>query len=741
MPESIQPVEWARLQSSLQQAGHRQLVLLEGDRAASLAWLVQHLPALSRARGVWSGPAEDCPQPGLAIIKPQNGRQWLGRETDLLVWDGWQGNPPDSLAALTGTLTAGGLWFWLMPPLPEWQQFDDPDYARTALTGAKAHAFAQRMAGLILADPDVIRINTVTGQCFGLKPETFVPRAFEIAATPDQNRAVEQVVRCGLGRRRRPLVITADRGRGKSAALGIAAVGLLNAGRQHLAVTAPSPDAVHTLFLHARQAAGVDQVAADSDHEIRLLNGGSLKFYAIDELLRLQPPAELVLVDEAAAIPAPLLKRVLLGWPRVVFASTVHGYEGSGRGFTIRFRQVLDEHTPNWHALRLDQPIRWAADDPLERLVDRLYLLRAGQSEADAEAGDCHIEQWRPAEGSEADLDAAFGLLVDAHYRTTPGDLRQWLDDPEATTWLARRGNQVVGVLWMTREGNFPKPLAEQVMQGRRRMRGHLLPQSLANHSGFAEAATLSMGRIVRIAVNDRERRRGLGQQLVAAARRHGKSVGLDALGTSFGASLDLLAFWQQCGLSVMRLGLQREASSGEFAVQMLRGLSDAGVDLAGRMQARLSEHWQTLVPRVWRALAPDLLIALTARLPAGPALTTDDLRELAGFSEGARGFEITLLPLQRLTRQVGVVDKLQSAEDADLWCRMVLQTWHWAELQTAGYSTGRREAENRLRKRAAELLRTYNNRDLEDPEKLEKLERTQRLARGSSRSLQGGTK
>lgn len=705
MPEPSQPVEWARLQTSLQQAGHRQLVLLEGDRAASLAWLGQHLPALSCARGVWSGPAEDCPQSGLAIIKPQNGRQWLGRETDLLVWDGWQGNPPDSLAALSGTLVAGGLWFWLMPPLPEWHEFDDPDYARTALTSAKAHAFAQRMAGIIMADPDAIRISTVTGQSSGLMPTVSAPHTFQVSATPDQNRAIEEVVRCGLGRRRRPLVITADRGRGKSAALGIAAIKLLSAGRQHIAVTAPTPGAVRTLFRHAIQATGADRVAAETDHEVRLLNGGSLKFYAIDELLRLQPSAELVLVDEAAAIPAPLLKNVLLGWPRVVFASTVHGYEGSGRGFTIRFRQVLDEYTPNWHALRLDQPIRWASGDPLECLVNRLFLLKAGQSEADGEAGDYGIEQWNPADGAEADLDAAFGLLVDAHYRTTPGDLRQWLDDPQATTWLARRGNQVVGVLWMTLEGNFSKPLAEQVMQGKRRVRGHMLPQSLANHSGFAEAATLSMGRIVRIAVSDRERRRGLGQQLVASARCHAKSVGLDALGTSFGASPDLLAFWQQCGLSVMRLGLQREASSGEFAVQMLSGLSDAGTSLAERVQARLGEHWQTLVPVVWRSLSPELLVELTALLPVGPALTPDDLRELAGFSEGARGFEITLLPLQRLTRQAGVAEALQGTDDAMLWCRAVLQTWSWEELQTAGYSTGRREAEGRLRNLAAELL------------------------------------
>ncbi|MEX0605852.1 MAG: GNAT family N-acetyltransferase [Marinobacter sp.] len=707
MSEPSQPLDWARLQASLQQAGHRQLVVLEGNRVSSLAWLGRNLPALSWSTGVWSGPGEDRPQPSLIDMKPQNGRQWLGREIDLLVWDGWQGNPPDSLAAITGSLTAGGLWFWLMPPLTKWHRFDDPDYARTALTDAKTHAFARRMAGIITSDPDVIRVNTVTGQHSVRKPKETTCRRFQIAETPDQSRAIEQIVSCGQGRRRRPMVITADRGRGKSAALGIAAITLLNAGRQHIAVTAPSAEAVLTLFRHARQSAGPDQLVIDSDHEIRLAGGGSLRFYPVDELLRIQPPAELVLVDEAAAIPAPLLKNVLLGWPRVVFASTVHGYEGSGRGFTIRFRQVLDEQTPHWKSLRLEQPIRWAVDDPLERLVSRLYLLHAGRSEPDASNADCRIEPWNPVDGSEADLDAAFGLLVDAHYRTTPGDLRQWMDDPQARAWLARRGNQVVGVLWMTREGGFTKALAEQVMKGKRRVRGHLLPQSLANHSGFAAAASLSIGRIVRIAVSDHERRRGVGRQLVDRAHSHAKSVGLDAVGTSFGASPDLLAFWQQCGLSVMRLGLQREASSGEFAVQMLSGVSNAGIGLAGQIQARLGEHWQTLVPRVWRSLAPELLLELTARLPEPPPLTPEDIGELEGFTEGARGFELTLMPLQRLTRQTGAVAALRGRADALLWCRAVLQTWNWTELQAAGYSAGRREAEDRLRYLAADLLKT----------------------------------
>src|SRR5690554_1024140 len=65
--------------------------------------------------------------------------------------------------------------------------------------------------------------------------------------------------------------------------------------------------------------------------------------------------------------------------------------------------------------------------------------------------GAVSVEPWNPAQASEAELAEAFGLLVDAHYRTTPADLRQWLDDPAASSWRAVvQGKTVVcsGDVW-----------------------------------------------------------------------------------------------------------------------------------------------------------------------------------------------------------------------------------------------------------------------------------------------------
>lgn len=693
---------WQALSQRLAARGERRLVLVEGTREQALALVSRVLSELGPAGGLWVGESVALPYPALTTISASQARQHLGTENPVLVWDGWQGNPPDSLAALSGTLQAGGLWFWLMPELAEWDTFADPDYARMGLPAEGQHPFMARMARILAEDSSVIRLEANGDGAPPLLPVDDVAiEPFRPAATSDQERAIEHILHTGQGRRRRPLVITADRGRGKSAALGIAAVRLLQGGRHRILVVSPRKENVSTLFRHAAAGAGHDYTGQTL---LELSSGETLQWLPVDELLARSPDAELVMVDEAAAIPAPLLRQILLGWPRVVFASTVHGYEGSGRGFNLRFRAVLDRETPHWQGLTMEQPVRWSSSDPLEPLVNHLFLLDASA------VGPAHhdgvvIEKGRPAEASEQDLSTAFGLLVDAHYRTTPGDLRQWMDDPGAVTLVARERADIVGVLWATVEGGLDTELAQKVMRGERRLKGHLLPQSLANHGGDAEAATLRMLRVVRIAVHDQCRRRGLGRELIEHAARAARELQLDAVGTSYGASTELLRFWRSAGFRTVRLGISREASSGEYAVQMLEGLTPDGVAAQQRLAKRFAEQWPVLLPVVWPSLMPELVLAISADLPPAPALTEQECLELDAFAWGHRGFELTLAALRRLTLQYRVPVQVSATEHAPLWAATVLQGSTWSESQRRGLCQGQRDGESLLRKLAREIL------------------------------------
>lgn len=694
--------EWQALTEQLAVRGERRLVLIEGERDQVLSCARGVLEKLAPEQGLWVGENQRNPHSSLQPLATAKARQRLGTETPLVVWDGWQGNPPDALAAITGTIQAGGLWLWLMPPLGDWPDFPDPDYARMGLPDSGHHPFMARMADVISDDGAVIRVSAGDDDPAPAVPAAaFGQQAFQVAGTPDQEQAIEAVVRAGQGRRRRPLVITADRGRGKSAALGIAAVRLLRGGRNRIVVVSPRKDNVATLFRHAADQVGIDH---HGQTRLQLEAGASLEWLPVDELLASRPEAELVMVDEAAAIPAPLLKQILLGWPRVVFASTVHGYEGSGRGFNLRFQSVLDRETPHWQSLTLDQPVRWSPLDPLEPLVNRLFLLDADAKGAEP-TGNLTVEDWQPGQASEVELARAFGLLVDAHYRTTPGDLRQWMDDSDAATVVARQGADIVGVLWATVEGGLAPELAQSVLRGERRLKGHLLPQSLANHGGDAEAATLRMLRVVRVAVHDQCRRQGIGRKLLERATQRASKMGLDAIGTSYGAAEELLPFWQCSGFATVRLGISREASSGEYAVQMLRGLSGRGVAVQQRLSARFAEQWPVMLPVVWPTLSPALVLAITADLPPAVPLTEQEVTELEAFAHGHRGFELTLPALKRLTVQANIATRLRSSGNTALWARLVVQNRSWDAVRWMGLATGRRDGEAQLRRLVAVLL------------------------------------
>ena len=58
-----------------------------------------------------------------------------------------------------------------------------------------------------------------------------------------------------------------------------------------------------------------------------------------DHLLLAQ--AELVAVDEAAAIPLPVVKKLMGGGHLSLLSSTIHGYEGTGRSLSLKLIQQL----------------------------------------------------------------------------------------------------------------------------------------------------------------------------------------------------------------------------------------------------------------------------------------------------------------------------------------------------------------------------------------------------------------
>jgi tRNA(Met) cytidine acetyltransferase len=437
-----------------------------------------------------------------------------------------------------------------------------------------------------------------------------------------------------------------------------------------------------------------------------------LQFVAPDALGSIEHAPDLLLVDEAAAIPVPLLERMLAVRAPIVFATTVHGYEGSGRGFATRFQAVLDAQRPGWRGLRLEQPVRWAAGDPLERLAFRALLLDGspGDDAAARQAfrAGCRFDRIDRERllADEALLGQLFGLLVLAHYRTSPLDLRFLLDGPNLAVWIAHHEQQVIGAALVAHEGAFDRALARAVWEGRRRPRGHLLAQSLAVHAGLAEAPTLRLQRIVRIAVHPAVQGCGLGGALVAAITAAARQEA-DAVGSSFGASAALVHFWAQQGFHPVRLGLTREAASGAPAVMVLRPLSAAGAVLYREVRARYRDALPHLLADPLRDLEPALSAALGDFTPADPVppsmLDARDWRELAAYRAGRRDVELVLGPLQRLlhaTALDGLAPEARALIEAKFQAHLT-----WPELVRAAGLRGRSEAALALREALAPVI------------------------------------
>jgi len=685
-------VAWCR-----QQAGN----LLDGPEGMSPWWVGQHAPA------------------SVQTLDWARVRTRLGMETDLLVIDAFDGFDAEGFGALCGTVRAGGLLILLAPPLPEWPRFADPQHARMAhypnsAASVSGHFLTRLVRTLTATDGiAVVQQSRPLPELPASAESRWQMSGDEIYATAEQRHAVEMIREVAEGHQRRPLVLSADRGRGKSAALGIAAAQLMHGGMERILVTAPRIDATGQLFTHAQGL-----LSGCETHRSSLTwQGRQLEFVAPDALLHAPRQAQLLLVDEAAAIPTPLLEGFLEHYPRIVFATTIHGYEGTGRGFALRFRKVLDTKTPQWQALHLSAPVRWAEGDPLERLSFAALLLDAEPVDEtlvnEATVESCRFERLEPADllENETDLNELFGLLVLAHYRTSPNDLRQLLDGPDQVLYVLRYAGHIVATALLVHEGELEPELAHEVWYGRRRVQGHLLAQSLANHAGFPKAAELSLARVMRIAVHPALQRRGLGGFLLHQVREASRAQGIDLLGASFGATAELLKFWLEQGLLPLRVGLGREASSGSHAVMVLAPLSERGEALFAAARARFAETLPELLAEPLASLDIELAEMLLTSTPPqiSPELDERDWADLESFSHGLRGYENCMVAIRKLVMRVvadqAVMDQLDERQRS-LLEEKVLQRHSWPQQVRRHGFAGRRQALSALRESVALLLR-----------------------------------
>jgi tRNA(Met) cytidine acetyltransferase len=695
-------------------ARHRRCIVLRGTRAATCAAALARLAALRGAAMLWVGGEHE--QDRCEALMPRHVATRLGRSYDAVVLDAHDGVDADVLGQCHGLVWGGGA---LVLRLPEVGVVPSPE-ARARLA-AFPHG-PERVGTRFQA-----HVERAMARAEPLEPlEPLRPPSHHVAGSEQQARVIDELVRAWSSPGPTRIAVLADRGRGKSSALGIALRRLLECTASRVAVSAPEPEQAQEVFRFAR---GEPSPSDDAGDRPQLPPSGeaSVRFVPLPELVRDDASAfDVIVIDEAAQLPVPMLRRLVEAHAgaHVAFATTTHGYEGTGRGFSLRFLQWLERGPVPVARLGLSSPIRWDEGDPLERLVFDMLLLDAEPARLEHQPTPSIAHEPSPVwleddairavrldrdalVADEPRLRELFGLLVHAHYRTTPSDLHRLLDAPNLELHALLLHDRVVAATILAHEGELPAALADDALHGRTRLRAHALADALVAHLGKPAAAGLRMLRSVRIATHPELRRRGLARRLVEHVHREHAP---DLFGTLFGATPELLAFRRSLGYEVVRLSASRGARTGEPSVMMLHAASEPARALLTELRAELARdlprQLELLRSDGGTLLDPALVASLGLGLPSPAPL--DDARHHAlvrAYAYGPRTFESVALALQRFVEMHrDRLDALAPAERRLVEGR-VLAGYGWRRVAAHAGEPGVPAAMRGLRKAVRRLL------------------------------------
>jgi len=477
-------------------------------------------------------------------------------------------------------------------------------------------------------------------------------------------------------------LITANRGRGKSVCLGLIA-NELEKQRQLVCVTA-----------YSRASAGK-----------LLAQLGAPVFASPDALIENPVEADVLLIDEAAMLPYPFLVQLCARYKQVIMATTTGGYEGTGQGFLLRFVARLPPSQLMY--LQIHDPVRWSVNDNLEKWLDNCLLLspHLNNLKVDNAAQYCYRVLTRVE--SQADIDLLlniYRLMVSAHYRTRPSDLRALMENPDLVLVLAECEGELIGVALLNVEGGFDESMCEQIFLGARRPKGHLLAQILTAQAGSRTFARLRGLRIQRIAVLESKRRLGIGRELVKLSQQFAGERGYDYVGASFAFDSESAGFWKACNFSLAHISYGQGKSSGNHSVVVVNPLSEASSELLVDLLQRIQSCLLLWCCQYLRAIDSGSVIALLRFINYAPGLSQYEIEEVRAFGIGHRGFELSFVSLQKFVMRAIV--RLPVNFYLHPWLvEKIVQNRDWTQLSIDADIIGRKARLGKLRQLVNQIL------------------------------------
>lgn len=484
-----------------------------------------------------------------------------------------------------------------------------------------------------------------------------------LTRTLDQAKAVAQFIDSLAEKQLKPPTsLTAARGRGKSAAMGLAVAGAISFSYSQIYVTSPSPENLITFFEFVLK--GFDALAYQEHLDYTIIrstnpdfnkaivrvnltrnNRQTIQFIAPGDS-HLLNAADLLIIDEAAAIPLPLVKKML--GPYLVFmASTINGYEGTGRSLSLKLLSQIQKENNAPPPIKLDESIRYNPGDSVEKWLTTLLCLDV-QAIPHLSSGcptpdncelyyidrDALFSFHRAAEGF---LQRLVSIFVSSHYKNTPNDLQMLSDAPAHHLFcllgpITKKDQlpEILVVIQVCLEGKI-----SQARGSDSRAAGDLIPWNVSEQFNDREFTKLSGARIVRIATHPNYQRMGYGKRAMQLLKNYyegkftllgqddvdeedgfeeinddeadlltevvkprkkiptllkrlqeRKPELLDYIGTSYGLTQELLKFWKSHKFIPVYLSQKENDLTGEHSCIMIASLSSDRVDTKDWLQA-----------------------------------------------------------------------------------------------------------------------------------------------------------
>lgn len=226
----------------------------------------------------------------------------------------------------------------------------------------------------------------------------------------------------------------------------------------------------------------------------------------------------------------------MLGQYLVFMASTINGYEGTGRSLSLKLLSQIQKENNAPPPIKLDESIRYNPDDSVEKWLTSLLCLDA-QAVPHLSSGcptpdlcelyyidrDALFSYHRAAESF---LQRVVSIFVASHYKNTPNDLQMLSDAPAHHLFcllgpITKKDQlpEILVIIQVCLEGKISQKRLNDTAGSR--AAGDLIPWNVSEQFNDREFTKLAGARIVRVATHPNYQRMGYGKKAVSLLKSY----------------------------------------------------------------------------------------------------------------------------------------------------------------------------------------------------------------------------